>query len=482
LASTTYYCGSGETDIDILHELIRICRAAGDRPRLVDHLISLAWLLNDEGMLAESHTCAEEAVRIADDLGDLALRAAALCAEADILYQAGKVEDAVAMDRVALQLAEQTGRPRTAVHASITLGSALLATDRPAGIALLERCAGIARQHHFDGEAAHALSILGLHFTESWELDRGSAILRELVTFTAEHDLDCWWRWATIGLSRNALGRGDWVQAASLATAALRVDSGCFLNRLHGHLTIARIRARRGDPEVDEAIEAAIASTSGASFPSIDCSIALVKAEAANLRGDSQGAIHEATQGLALAIEFDMPWYAGQLAHYLLCSSGALPADYDPIGPYRAERDGDWRAAHTAWLERGAPYEAACAQAMLADESSLRQALGVFNQLGAQPMAAIVTQRMRALGVASIPRGPRRSTRANPFGLTAREAEVLDQMRAGWTNCEIAERLFLSERTVEHHVSSVLAKLGARTRRDAVRIAQEPARTPLLAG
>ena len=448
LASTTYYCGSGETDIEVLREVAAACRLAGDIPRLADHLISLAWLLNDEGMLQESEQCAQEAVTLADELGDPAIRAAALCALADIFFQAGKSDQSLEMDIVALELALQTGRSRTAIHAAITMGSTLLDLDRPRGIELLEQCVMDAERHHFDGEAAHAMGILGYHFTDVYELDRGERVLQQMAASTAEHDLDCWWRWATIGLSRNALNRGDWSAAAAYAAAALAVQSGCFLNRLYAHVTIARLRARRADPEVEQALSDADESRGIASFPAIDGAIAIARAEAAYLAGDHDRALEEAMRALSPAIAYQMPWLAGQFAHIVLALGGNLPADYEPVGPYRAECAGEWQEAHAAWTELGAPYEAACAQAMRSDEIALRDALAAFDRLGARDMSDRVARRLRELGFASIPRGPRGSTRANAFGLTAREAEVLEQLGEGGTNSEIAARLFLSERTV----------------------------------
>jgi DNA-binding NarL/FixJ family response regulator len=80
--------------------------------------------------------------------------------------------------------------------------------------------------------------------------------------------------------------------------------------------------------------------------------------------------------------------------------------------------------------------------------------------------------RMRDLRI-RVPRGPREETRANPAGLTARQLEVLELLAEGLTNAEIADRLVVSPRTAEHHVAAVLAKLGATTRREAVRRASE---------
>jgi DNA-binding NarL/FixJ family response regulator len=76
-----------------------------------------------------------------------------------------------------------------------------------------------------------------------------------------------------------------------------------------------------------------------------------------------------------------------------------------------------------------------------------------------------------------IPRGPRLSSRSNAVGLTVREVEVLKLLADGLSNADVAQRLYLSEKTVGHHVSAVLRKLGEPTRARAVAKAR---RTGLL--
>jgi len=97
------------------------------------------------------------------------------------------------------------------------------------------------------------------------------------------------------------------------------------------------------------------------------------------------------------------------------------------------------------------------------------EALAIFTGLGAAATARLTRHKMRALGMTAIPRGPRRATRAAPAGLTAREQEVLALLAEGLPDKEISRRLFISERTVHHHVSAVLSKIGVSSRTAAAR-------------
>jgi DNA-binding NarL/FixJ family response regulator len=101
----------------------------------------------------------------------------------------------------------------------------------------------------------------------------------------------------------------------------------------------------------------------------------------------------------------------------------------------------------------------------------MREAIAILDGLGAAAAVNVVRAEMRRRGYTAIPRGVRSATREDSLGLTRRQREVLDLMTEGLTNAEIGARLFLSERTVDHHVGSMLAKLGVDSRREAVRLA-----------
>jgi DNA-binding CsgD family transcriptional regulator len=205
----------------------------------------------------------------------------------------------------------------------------------------------------------------------------------------------------------------------------------------------------------------------------------VARAEAAWLGGDAGRAAGEVEGIYARAIDSKHPWLVGSLAYWRWRTArlGSASSHIAIGSPFALQIDGRWQEAAADWHTRGCPYEAADARASGDDPEALRRALADLEGLGARPAAARVSRRLRELGIRDIPRGPRPTTRANPAQLTAREAEVVRLVAQGLRNGEIAERLSVTAKTVDHHVSAALAKLGARSRLEAVR---EAARLGLL--
>ena len=160
------------------------------------------------------------------------------------------------------------------------------------------------------------------------------------------------------------------------------------------------------------------------------------------------------------------PWFGGELAYWQWKAGAPDRAPEWIAEPYRLQIEGRPVTAAERWRARGCPYEAARALAESDTAADVTQALSEFEQLGAAPAAKHTRDRLRALG-ARVPRGPRPTTRANPADLTSRELEVLRLIGVGLRNAEVAERLVLSRRTVDHHVGAILRKLKAGTRGEA---------------
>jgi DNA-binding CsgD family transcriptional regulator len=167
----------------------------------------------------------------------------------------------------------------------------------------------------------------------------------------------------------------------------------------------------------------------------------------------------------------------GELATWLWRAGALHEHPTDIAEPYALEIAGDWRAAARVWKDLGCRYEEASVLALYGEEPEQRDALAIFDQMGAAPAAQALRQRMRATGIQCVPRGTRGSTRRNPLGLTQREAQILALVSDGMRNSAIAKRLFLSTKTVDRHVSSILTKLGVQSRGEAVAKARSQAMT-----
>lgn len=143
------------------------------------------------------------------------------------------------------------------------------------------------------------------------------------------------------------------------------------------------------------------------------------------------------------------------------------PFDGCPEG-FAAGLRGDWQAAAAYWERAGDRYEQALELAGSGDVTATLAGLQILDGLGATVPATLTRLRLRELGLTRVPRGPSVRTRSNTAGLTDRQLDVLERLKAGDTNPEIAARLILSVRTVDHHVAAILTKLGVRSRREAV--------------
>jgi DNA-binding CsgD family transcriptional regulator len=226
------------------------------------------------------------------------------------------------------------------------------------------------------------------------------------------------------------------------------------------------IRARRGDPERWPPLDEALALVEGRDELQYLAPVALARAEAAWLEGRGTEVDGMTRDALGVAVAKRASWVSGELA-WLRHLAGIREEVPEVVEPYAHQLAGDGDAAARGWRGLGCPYDAALALAGSADEDGLREALAEFQRLGANAAAGIVARKLREHGARGVPRGPRPATKSHPASLTRREAEVLAFVRQGASNAEIAARLFLSEKTVHHHVSAILRKLGVGSRAQA---------------
>jgi DNA-binding CsgD family transcriptional regulator len=232
--------------------------------------------------------------------------------------------------------------------------------------------------------------------------------------------------------------------------------------------TLGSLRARRGDGETTAPLEEAHALVEHTNELMRIGPVAAARGEAAWLAGSEDAVESLTAAAMALALPRAAAWATGELAYWRALAGVADDLSRTTIAePYRLAIAGDGERAARAWQRLGCPYEAALALAAGDDQRALRRSVEELQRLGARPAAAIVARRLRRRGVRGVPRGPYARSRENPAGLTARELEVLLLLVEGLRNADIATRLVVAPKTVDHHVSSILRKLDVRSRGEA---------------
>jgi DNA-binding CsgD family transcriptional regulator len=286
------------------------------------------------------------------------------------------------------------------------------------------------------------------------------------LAYCEEYGIDVYSRCLRAGQVQVYQQTGRWDEAVALGEPLLKEVGASPINRVLSLIVLGLIRVRRGEPDTWERLDEALAAAVGSQEPGYLVPARLRRAEAHWLAGEADLAVREAELA-ADALAGQEPWIAGEVAVWLRRVGSPRTVDGDVADPYRLELAGAYEQAADAFAKLGCPPDAMMALLDADHEVPLRRALDIATSLDAQAIARVIRQRLRALGARGVPVGARSTTRQHPYGLTRRESEVLDLICAGRTNAEIAAHLVISTKTVDHHVSAVLAKLGVASRTEA---------------
>jgi len=449
-------------------EVVQLREQLGDQAALGQALITLSrtlYMVNDP---AGSEQAVTRAVALLQPLEDSRRLARAYTYLAAILTLTDRLDEAITRARQALELGERTGQPDVVAHSLNYLGYALLGLGDPSGAEHLGRSAAIARAaHHYEyAQRAYTNLVEGLYRLGRFnDLDEpialGLAYAREYGFASHEYNLEAH-RCMLLTL------RGRWDEAeAGLRHLLAGEDPGVLAS--FGLSALGRLLARKGDAAAGAPLERAWRAAARTNSVQAIALAGIARVEAAWLAGDHQGARQLAKVPLERTTARGAERYRGELLRYLV-RCGQPSRGFAGCPPeYALGIEGDWRGAAEAWRSLDAPYEQALELAASGQPPELLDALRILDQLGAVAAADLVRQALRQLGVTRLPRRPLPRTRANPAGLTDRQVEVLGLLADGLTNAEIAERLVVSVRTVDHHVAAVLAKLNVTSRREAAR-------------
>ncbi|MDD7939129.1 AAA family ATPase [Actinomycetospora lutea] len=448
---------------------VRLREELGDPVALGEAMVPLGPVLWSLLRPHEALRAVRRAVDLLQPAGDGPALAVALSWNAWIAADTDRREEGLAMAEAALATAQRVGVAVVEALPRMLRGALRVQLDDPDGMAdvvAARRLAETAGQHVFvmytHVLAAQHLALLGRWTEVVGAVEEGLAHTREReLGVYADHLLAHRHRWLAI--------RGEWDAAErGLREVVGRPDGGETMATRYSLPWLARLLVRRGADDAEDVLAWALDHAARADSRLLLVPALLAETEQAWLTGDPDRAQRALTR---LDERTAAPGPRRDRAEVLRwrarCGAAATPDAACPE-PFASGLRGDWAGAAAAWERLGDPYEQALELAGSGDVDATRRALTLLDDLGAVPAAARVRRRLRELGVNAVPRGPVPATRANPFGLTERQLDILGRLARGRTNAQIAAELVLSVRTVDHHVSAVLAKLGVSTRGEAV--------------
>jgi DNA-binding CsgD family transcriptional regulator/tetratricopeptide (TPR) repeat protein len=437
--------------------------------RNIRWLSRLAWFAGDR---AEAETHANDAIDLLSRLDETAELAMAYSNRSQLDMKVGNLTGSIHWGNQSIELARRLRSVDVLSHALNNVGSARANAGDPAGILQLEESLDLALSNDLHEHAARAFTNLASYEVTRRNYADARQWLQRGIAYTAERDLDTWSLYMQALRARLCAETGTWSDACEDAEAVLAAPRATTVSRIAALSALGRVHVRRGDADALAILDEALILARPIREPQRLIPILTARAELAWMTGrpeEISTCIGEALEALPV----DNPPVDCEVLTYWQWRAGAKESgEANGNGPHALLMKGDWRAAAAYWLSKGCRYEYAEAL-MEGDLAATKGALEVFQALGAAPAMEWARQRLRRLGGHRLPRGRRPTTRSHPAGLTKREGEILLMLARGLPNRQIAARLFVSRKTIEHHVSAILGKLEVPSREAAVSRARE---------
>ncbi|MGS0688094.1 helix-turn-helix transcriptional regulator [Nakamurella sp. GG22] len=421
---------------------------------------------------AEAH--ADRAARIVSEDGPELAFGLASATQGYLAYMRNDFDTAQQHYGEASRIAEREQHSELALRSRFVLSAAALARGDGEARALLADDVEGARAQGLDDLASTIYSNLAYLDVEHRRFRAAEHVLDQSLPFTVERDIPICRHWQTGVRSRLHFAQGHWSAALEDADQVLE-EEGMPLATLWPLLVTALVPMRRGAEVPAAAFDAAWELAERIDEPVRGLAVMSALAERMWMTGtpDSRVTDISVEELDRLATVGGVEWAAGDLAIWLARLDLGGDCRATVAEPFRLSMDGRHHEAAAWWHRTGDPFAEAMAWCDSPDVEHRARGIELLDKLGATGTADRQRVALRRAGVTAVPPRPRVSTRANPAGLTNRQLEVAKLVARGFTNAEIAARLYISPKTADHHVSAVLGKLGLPNRRAVVVQAEE---------
>ncbi|NNC77229.1 MAG: AAA family ATPase, partial [Woeseiaceae bacterium] len=470
--------------IEARRHAVTLWRALGRIDKVGNNLRWLSRLHWYRGEAAEATHFADEAVRVLESTEPSEERAMAYSLRSQLHMLNNRMEEAVEWGQRALKLAEEFDNAEVKIHSLNNIGTALIFRGNAEGIKQMNESLELALESGFHEHAARVYTNLSENAVDFKNFDLAERIISEGIAFDTHHDLDSWTHYLVGRLAQLRMDQGRLRDAETIADGVLKLEKPTLLMQLPALIVLARVRTRFGSPDAHELASQALQNSMATDEVQYIIPARLTLIEAAWLNDTPDKAAEHFDSLLRINKAELHRWNTADMVIWATRLNFEMPRSFasDLPPPHAAEFEGDFSKAAKTWQKLSVPYAAALAQLQsrdAADEVAIARAIKALDKMEASAAVAKARKIAAKLGIASkMPRarrGPYKSARNHPLGLTKREQDILKLVANGASNRDISARLKRSPRTIEHHVSSVLAKLNVANRMEAMlRVQNEP--------
>jgi DNA-binding CsgD family transcriptional regulator len=478
LKSDDQIVAAAEKAVDLWRSLDRKDKVAYNLRRLS----RLYWYRGDS---ATAVHYADEAIAVLSgepESGELAMT---YSNRAQLFMFDDRFDEAIALSRKAITLAQKFGEMETRIHALNNLGGSMLFAGRVEGKDYMEESLALAVANGFHEQADRAFANYAEYAVIAKDFPLAERLIAEGIAFDSKHDIDAGIYMQSGRMAQMRMEQGRFTEAEAIASGVMGMEGLALVAKLPALIVLAKTRLRLGKENAPNLVQQALDTALSTQEQQNIVPTRLASIEAAWLAGDLPAAQSELKAMQKLHLEGLDGWDMGSFAvWWQRCAMvEAFPVANPRLAAPRAmELKGSCEGAAEEWTRLGLPYEAALALMHVDGKgasTALAQAVALLEEMAARPAASLARVKAKQLGLEDampkIRRGPYAAARSHPLGLTHREVEVLGLVAQGLGNQEIAKKIVRSQKTVEHHVSAVLGKLNAASRMDVVlRLQSEP--------
>jgi predicted ATPase/DNA-binding CsgD family transcriptional regulator len=428
--------------------------------------LSRLWWYHGNGKKAETY--ASQAIQLLADQPSSSAKAMALSNMSQLKMLSYEFDECISWGEKAIAMAKELADEEILCHALNNVGTTLARVDlsRQKGTDLLKQSLEIALKKSLDEHAGRAYVNLASNAVKMKDYAFAKKVLTEGIQYCEERDIDAYTTYLLAFKARLSLEIENWNEAYRIAEDLIKKEDQPPVVKIEALVVVATVKMRRGDdalPLLLEAKEKAFETMEPQRI--IPAIIALLEYEW--ITGKSL--IEKTDLDYAItSLEFKGFIYEkSEFSFWLLkARKQKLPIE----GFYEGYNTNNAKLALKAsglWKQLGCLYKQALTL-FEGNDDNKREAIEIIDKLGAEAICEKMKFEMRASGIKKIPRGTRKSTKSNPANLTGRELDVLQLLKDDLQNKEIAAKLFISPKTVDHHISAIFFKLDVNSRTKAV--------------